>query len=412
MKIKKIIGREIFDSRGFPTIECELILENNASVIASVPVGASCGDAEAYEMRDGGTRLMGKGVLKAIDILENKIAPLFIEMDLLMIQLDGTENKTNLGANTMLAASIALCRAQALINEIKPYELIAEICDFDSIALPYPMFNIINGGMHADNNLSIQEFMITPIGAQSFRQAMELGTTVFHNLKTLLHKNGKKTNVGDEGGFAPNLDSDEQALDFIMEAINLSGSDAQEYIAIALDVAATGLYDQKKNLYILQDKRYNSEELIEYYAKLASKYPIYSIEDGLSESDWDGWASMTANLGKSLQIVGDDLFATNPARIIYGIENDSANSAIIKPNQIGTLTETLQAIKLCKKADINTVISHRSGETNDTFIVDLAVGTSAGQIKAGGCSRGERLAKYNKMLHIEDELVLSILDAD
>jgi enolase len=417
MKIIKVIGREIFDSRGFPTLECVLALEGGHSVVASVPSGASCGEYEAHELRDGGKRLMGKGVLKAIENLENKIAPLLVgkepnlvEMDLAMIEFDGTENKSNLGANAILAASIALLKAQALMNDLRPYEFIADICGFDSVTVPYPMFNILNGGMHADSNLSIQEFMIMPIGAQSFRAAFEVATDVFHALKKILEKKGYRTCVGDEGGFAPRLDNDQQALDLIMEAINVVGSDAQDNIVITLDVAADTFYDPKKKLYNWQGKLIGTDDLIGVYKNLSSSYPIDSIEDGLCSSDWDGWEKMTEELGDSLQLVGDDLFATNPARIIYGIENEIANAAIIKPNQVGTITETLQSIKLCKEYGKNVVVSHRSGETNDTTIVDLAVGTSAGQIKSGSCCRGERMVKYNQLLRIEDELALSLLE--
>lgn len=417
MKISQVVGREIFDSRGMPTIECDLILENGVYVTASVPSGLSRGQYEAVELRDGGKRLMGKGVLKAVENLENIIAPLLVGkepdlvgMDLKMIDLDGTEDKSRLGANAILAASIALCRAQALVNSMETYEFIAYLCELESVSLPFPMFNIINGGVHANNNLTIQEFMIMPIGAQNFRHSMEMAVQIFLTLKQLLIKNGKSTAVGDEGGFAPAIDDDKEALDFIMEAIELSGVAKDGEIVLALDVAASEFYDKKSDTYSWQNQKVKSEDLIDLYAHLAGQYPIYSIEDGLSDSDRLGWKQMMTRLGGTMQLVGDDLFATNSVQIVLGLEEGLANAVVIKPNQIGTITETLQAIKLCKNNDVNLVVSHRSGETEDTFIVDLAVGTSAGQIKTGGCCRGERIGKYNQLLRIEDELSLSLLD--
>lgn len=415
MKIARITAREIFDSRGLPTVECQLVLEDGSIMLSSVPSGMSRGLHEATELRDGGDRLMGKGVQKAVEHIESILAPAFVghdpdlvNMDLKMIDMDGTPNKDNLGANAILPLSMAICKAQAYIEGLQTYELLAHLCDFESVSMPFPLFNLINGGVHADNKLTIQEFMIMPVGAGSFRGAMEIAVTVFHTLKELLAKDGKRIAVGDEGGFAPMLDSDRQALDYIMRAMDESGVYKEDEIALAIDVAASRLYDAETGLYAWNGKQLTSENMLSEYAELLEAYPICSIEDGLSEVDQDGWKKMTASLGEHIQVVGDDLFATNPARIVNGIEQELANSVLIKPNQVGTVTETLQSIKLCKEYGMNIVVSHRSGETNDTFLVDLAVGTSAGQIKAGGCSRGERIAKYNQLLRIEDQLVLSM----
>lgn len=416
MKILHVIGREIYDSRGLPTVECELILEDETRIRASVPAGRSCGLGEAVTLRDK-DRILGFGVSAAIDNLQNHIAPELIgqepnvvSMDLAMIEKDGTEDKSNFGANAMLAASIALLKAQAHVENMHVYEMVAYLCDFESVTLPFPMFNIINGGVHADNNLWIQEFMVMPIGAQSFRASLESTVKIFYTLKALLEKNNKRVALGDEGGFVPNFDDEQEALDFIMQAIELADVNNDEFV-LALDVAASEFYDSKTNKYTCNKKKFSSDSLITYYEKLSQQYPIYSIEDGLAESDYDGWKNLMKTLGEKLQIVGDDIFVTNPARILHGLEENLANAVLIKPNQIGTVTETLQAIKLCKANEVNTVVSHRSGETNDTFIVDLAVGTSSGQIKAGSCSRGERISKYNRLLRIEDTLMMSILDA-
>lgn len=414
MKITNITGHEIYDSRGLPTIACRIEMENNVAVLSSVPSGVSKGMYEAVELRDGGTRLMGYGVSNAIRNLETVIAPELIgkvpdivEMDLKMIEMDGTENKAKLGANAILAASIAIAKAQAVTFSVEPYELLAQVCGFDSVTLPFPMFNMINGGAHADNNLNIQEIMLVPLGAQDFRSAMEAAVTTFYELKILLKEQGKSTLVGDEGGFAPNFIDEYEALDLLMEAMQRAGYD--EIFSIALDVAASQLYDQRTQKYHWHGTLLSTQELIEKYSKLAEQYPIYSIEDGLSENDWTGWVAMMGQLGDKLQLVGDDLFVTNMTRISEGIHELAANAAIIKPNQIGTITETLQAIILCKEHGMNTIVSHRAGETEDTFIVDLAVGTSSGQLKAGGCSRGERVTKYNRLLRIEDLLHFSLL---
>lgn len=417
MKISKVIGREIFDSRGIPTIECDLVFENDMYVSASVPSGKSKGHYEAVELRDGGTRLMGMGVSKAIENLETIIAPLIIGKepdlvgtDLKMIELDGTENKSVLGANAMLAASMAVCRAQAIINEMELYEFIAYLCDFESVALPLPLFNIINGGMHANNQLAIQEFMIAPIGAPNFRASMEAAVQVYAALKQLLLEQGKSTAVGDEGGFACDFSDETEALDFIMEAIEIAGSTNDIQMAIALDCAATEFYDSKSNVYLWKGQSIDASGLIDIYNQFIHAYPIFSIEDGLADTDIKGWQQLMTRFGDKLQIVGDDLFATNPERIVEGIEQNLATAAIIKPNQIGTITETLQAIKLCKNNEMNCIVSHRSGETDDTFIVDLAVGSSASQIKAGAPARGERTAKYNQLLRTEDTLAMMLME--
>ncbi len=413
MKITKVIGREIFDSRGLPTVECQVDLEEGLSVYASVPAGLSRGPYEAYDLRDGGSRLMGQGVLKAIEKLETIIAPSLIGLepdviatDMLILELDGTDNLSKLGANAALAASIAVCRAQALIEGLEVYELIAHICDVESVALPFAMFNVINGGVHAHNGLPIQEFMILPAGAQNFRESMECAAIIFHTLGNVLQKRGKLVAVGDEGGYACSFKDEQEALDLLMEAVEITKIDD---VVLALDVAASQFYDAQKKTYQWGNKELSSEEMVVFYTKLVESYPIYSLEDGMASDDTVGWQMLMKELDEDVQIVGDDLFATNTARIADGIEQGLANAVIIKPNQVGTVTQTLQAIKLCKEYDLNSIVSHRSGETNDTFIVDLAVGTCAGQIKAGGPCRGERMAKYNMMLRIEDTLMHSML---
>ncbi len=416
MKISKIMGREIFDSRGFPTIECELILEDDSFVTASVPAGASCSSYEVCDLRDGGTRLFGKGVQTAIKNLETIIAPALIgsepdviTLDELMIELDGTERKSKLGGNAMLAASIAVCKAQALINNLYPYELIAYLCQKESVVIPFALFNILNGGAHANNNLAIQEFMILPTGAKTFRQSLEQAMTIFHTLAKILAKKGKSTAVGDEGGFAPMDIGEYEALDLIMEAIVTSGIDSPNDVVIGLDIAATQFYDPQTQLYQWQGKKVDVDVLIDFYGQLINKYPIYSIEDPCAESDYMGWKKMMVGAGDKIHIVGDDVFSTNMAHLSKGITEGLVDAAIIKLNQIGTVTETLQAVELCKENDIITIVSHRSGETNDDFIVDLAVGTNSGFLKAGGCCRGERMAKYNRLLKIEDDLLFSSL---
>lgn len=417
MKIKKIVGSEIFDSRGIPTLEVALFLEDGQHVTASVPSGLSRGSYEAAELRDGGKRLFGFGLTKAIDMLDREIAPILIEkepdvvvLDLEMIARDGTADKSNLGANTMLAASIAVLKAQAAINGVEPYELIARLCGVESVTMPYPFFNVINGGVHADNRLHVQEFMVVPVNLPTFRAAMEAGVTLFHELKEVLHSHGKSTAVGDEGGFAPECESEVEAFDYLMEAIERTKQHCSAHFVLAIDVAASQFYDAKIKKYEWYGAVLAADDLIGMYEQWVAQYPIYSIEDGLGEHDTAGWHRMMKKIGENVQLVGDDLFATNPERIFAGIEQELATAAIIKPNQIGTVTEALQAITLCKEHGMNVIVSHRSGETNDPFIADLALGSNAGALKAGGCSRGERLAKYNHLLRIEDALVLSALN--
>lgn len=415
MKITSIKGREIFDCRGFPALECQLILENSIPVIASVPTGVSKGSHEAFELRDGSSKFNGYGVQKAIEKLETIIEPALIDkvpdliaMDQQMIQLDGTDNKSSLGANTMLAASIAIIRAQAIMEQCELYELIAQLCGAQTVTLPFPMFVMLSGGMHANNNLRIQEFLILPIGAQNFKDAMEHSIIFFHALKKALFDNKMIILTNDEGSFAPNFKDDTEALNFLVKIMEQLSPNY--HFKIALDVAASHFFDAATHRYNWHGTMYEANELIAWYTKLVSQYPIYSLEDPLSQDDWEGWNALMEILGEEIQIIGDDLFATDPVRIWHGIETQAANAALIKPNQIGTITETLQAIQLCQQYGLNVAVSHRAGETNDTFIADLAVGTSAGQIKAGSCCRGERLAKYNRLLAIEDNLTLSLLD--
>lgn len=414
MKIAKITAREIFDSRGTPTIACTLILEDGHKVYASVPSGISVSAHEAVSLRDGGSRLRGLGTLRAVENIEHIIAPQLIgfepnliQMDMKMIELDDTENKSHLGANAMLAVSLAVCRAQAYLEQAKIYELIAYLCEIEVVSLPGPMFNVINGGAHASNNLAIQEFMIMPLGMNSFHAAMELCVEIYHALGEYLIERGKSIAVGDEGGFAPDFENEIEALDFLMEVISRTENMHDGSIMISLDVAASQLYDKRSDCYRWHNTLRSADEMIAWYNKIVDQYPIYSIEDGLDEDDWTGWEKMSAQLKKKVKLVGDDIFATNPHRIMEGIERDIAQNIVIKPNQIGTLTETLQAIKLCNEYDRNVVVSHRSGDTCDSFIADLAVAVSASQIKAGGCARSERLSKYNRLLEIEDELIMT-----
>ncbi len=411
MMIQDIHAREIFDSRGVPTLECYLFLSDGVMINASVPAGISRGRYEAVELRDGGERLMGLGVQKAIATIDDIIAPLIIDrapdlidMDLELIELDNTNNKSHLGANAMLAVSMAVCRAQAYAQGLDLYEFIAHISNYPTVALPSPMFNMIGGGLHADNNFDIQELLIVPTRELSFHEAMETGVTIFHALKEILKKKNKITAVGYEGAFVPSFNDEREALDMLMEAINASGRGST--VMIGLDVAASYLYDHDTGLYRWFGKQLSSHELIEKYRSLIAEYPIFSIEDGLEQTDWVGWTAMKHEIGSQVKLIGDDLFVTNPQRIWHGIENDCATSVLIKPNQIGTITETLQAMVLCKENSWDTIVSHRSGETNDSFIADLAVGTSAELIKAGGCCRGERMAKYNRLLEIEEELLV------
>ena len=411
--IVDIIGREILDSRGNPTVEAEVLLEGGVVGRAAVPSGASTGEHEAVELRDGDSkRYGGKGVLKAVENINDKIADELIdfdaaeqvEIDNFLINLDGTENKSNLGANAILAVSLACAKAAAETLELPLYRYIGGT---NARTLPVPMMNILNGGKHADNNIDFQEFMVMPVGASSFAEALQMGVETFHVLKSVLNAKGYNTSVGDEGGFAPNLKSNDEAIELILEAINKTGYKVGDEIAIALDPASSEMFLKDKNVYqfFKSDKsEKSSAEMVEYYENWIKQYPIISLEDGLAEDDWEGWKILTEKLGGKIQLVGDDIFVTNPERLLRGIENDVANSILIKLNQIGTLTETLDTIEMAKTVGYTNVISHRSGETEDTKIADLAVATNAGQIKTGSASRTDRIAKYNQLLRIEEEL--------
>ena len=400
-------AREIIDSRGNPTVEVDVVLESGAYGRAAVPSGASTGQREALELRDKDKRYAGKGVQKAVKNVNEKIAPEVIGIeadeqvyiDNLMISMDGTKNKSKLGANAILGVSLAVAKAAAMECELSLYRYIGGT---SACELPVPMMNILNGGAHADNNLDIQEFMIMPAGASDFHEAIRMGAEIFHSLKGLLKSKGLSTSVGDEGGFAPNLKSNEEALTLIIEAIKKAGYKAGKDVYLALDVAASELYSNGK--YRFEGKKVSSEYMIDFYEKLADKYPVISIEDGLSENDWKGWEAMTKRIGKRVQIVGDDIFVTNPEILAKGIEKAIGNSILIKLNQIGSLTETLDAVEMAKRAGYTAVVSHRSGETEDTTIADLAVAMNTGQIKTGSMSRTDRIAKYNRLLRIEEEL--------
>ncbi|MBQ5889572.1 MAG: phosphopyruvate hydratase [Clostridia bacterium] len=408
-KIKKVKARQIFDSRSNPTVEAEVILENDISTLGAVPSGASTGSHEAVELRDGGNNYNGKGVLKAVEnvnstinsILCGKDAESIEQIDQLMIEADGTKNKSKLGANATLAVSIACAKAAARANNQPLYKFIGSN---DAVTLPIPMMNILNGGAHADNNIDIQEFMIMPFGAKSFAEAMKMGTEIYASLKNILHSKGLSTAVGDEGGFAPNLTSDEQALDLLTEAIISAGYKPGEDIKIALDAAASEWYKNGEYIQPKSNKKMTSDELICYFEKLVDKYPIFSIEDPLAEDDFDGFKRITEKLGSRIQIVGDDLFVTNSERLQKGIETKAANAILIKPNQIGTISETISTVKLAQSNNYNTIMSHRSGETEDSTIADLAVALNCGQIKTGAPARSDRVAKYNQLLRIEEEL--------
>lgn len=401
-------AREILDSRGNPTVEVDVVLEDGTLGRAAVPSGASTGAYEAVELRDGDdSRYLGKGVMKAVDNVNDIIAPEILEMDAtdqlgidrLMIELDGTENKSKLGANAILGVSLAVAKAAAESLGLPLYQYLGGT---NGKELPVPMMNILNGGEHADNNVDIQEFMVMPVGAESFREALRMGAEIFHNLKQVLKGKGLNTAVGDEGGFAPNLGSNQEALEVIVEAIKAAGYKPGEDVALAMDVAATELYKDGK--YVIEGVAKTAEEMIAYYEQLVERFPIISIEDGLAEDDWDGWKLLTELLGSKIQLVGDDLFVTNTARLSQGIVKKVANSILVKVNQIGTLTETLDAIEMAKRAGYTAVVSHRSGETEDSTISDLVVATNAGQIKTGAPSRTDRVAKYNQLLRIEEDL--------
>ncbi len=411
MRIENVRGREILDSRGNPTVEAEVYLETGDYGWAAVPSGASTGKHEALELRDGNKkRYKGKGVLKAVEHINNIIASKIIglyayeqeRIDRVMIELDGTENKSGLGANAILAVSLAVARAAAAAYGMPLFRYLGGV---GARVLPVPLMNIINGGAHADNNVDFQEFMIVPAGFDSFKEAIRAGSEIFHSLKSVLKSKGYSTAVGDEGGFAPNLKSNEEAIELILKAIEDAGYKAGEQVYLALDVAASELYED--GAYVLRwstGEKLTAEKLVDLYEKLVDSYPIISLEDGLAEDDWEGWKILSQRLAHRIQIVGDDLFVTNIKRIKKGIEEGIANSVLIKLNQIGTLTETIEAIELAHRAGYTTIISHRSGETEDPFIADLAVAMGTGQIKTGSASRSERIAKYNRLLRIEDML--------
>ena len=412
-EIVSIHAREILDSRGNPTVEADVVLGDGVRGRAAVPSGASTGEHEAVELRDGDKEhYLGKGVLQAVENIESILAPELAGMDAsnqrlidaTMLSIDGTENKSRLGANAILAVSMACARASADALGIPLYRYLGGV---NACILPTPMMNILNGGAHADNNVDFQEFMVMPVGAETFSDALRWGTEVFHTLKGVLKKKGYNTAVGDEGGFAPSLKSNVEALELILEAIELAGYKAGEEIAIALDPASSEFYDKTTGKYIFKksDKsEKNSEQMAAYWESWVRQYPIISIEDGLAEDDWTGWKILTEKIGRNVQLVGDDLFVTNSKRLQRGIEEGVGNSILVKVNQIGTISETLEAIELARRNGYTSIISHRSGETEDTFIADLAVGTGAGQIKTGSASRTDRIAKYNQLLRIEEEL--------
>ncbi len=407
-----VFGREILDSRGNPTVEVEVILDDGSLGRAAVPSGASTGAFEAVELRDGDSeRYLGKGTLKAVSHVNEEIADALIgmeaedqrEIDAEMIALDGTENKGNFGANAILGASLAVAKAAAESAELPLYKYVGGV---NANMLPTPMMNILNGGEHADNNVDFQEFMIMPVGAQSFAEALRWCAEIYHTLKKVLHEAGLGGGVGDEGGFAPNFTTNEEPLKYIVEACEKAGYKPGEDIMFAMDPASTEFYDAERGVYVLagEDRELTSEEMVEYWAALVEKYPIISIEDGMAEEDWDGWKALTDRIGDKVQLVGDDLFVTNPKRLAKGIELGCANAILVKVNQIGSLTEALEAVQMAKQAGYACIMSHRSGETEDVTIADLAVATNAGQIKTGAPCRSDRVAKYNQLLRIEEEL--------
>jgi len=409
-RIKDIKARQILDSRGNPTLECDILLEDGSLGRAAVPSGASTGEHEAVELRDGGKEWMGKGVSRAVENINKIIAPRLkgkdalgqAEIDYIMIELDGTENKKKLGANAILGVSLAVAKAAAVSLELPLYRYLGGP---QARILPVPMLNVLNGGKHADNNIDLQEFMIMPVGASSFRQALRWAVETFHCLKKVLSERGYSTAVGDEGGFAPDLSSNKEALEIIIEAIKIAGYKPGKDIVLALDPAASSFFEEGRYLLFSEkEKERTSQQMVDFYQELVEEFPIVSIEDGLAEDDWEGWKWLTQKLGKKVQLVGDDLFVTNTKRLLQGIKLGVANSILIKPNQIGTLTETCEAVRIARENGYTAVISHRSGETEDTTIADLVVGLSTGQIKAGSCSRSERIAKYNQLLRIEEDL--------
>ncbi|MBI4863110.1 MAG: phosphopyruvate hydratase [Candidatus Riflebacteria bacterium] len=409
--IEIVHAREILDSRGNPTVEAEVILDGGGGGRAAVPSGASTGEREAIELRDGDAkRYLGKGVQKAVKHIHDEIAPRLVDMDVrhqreidhLMLDLDGTPNKNRLGANAILAVSLACARAAGAASDLPLYRYLGGV---NACMLPVPMMNIMNGGAHADGSVDLQEFMVVPHGASSFAEAVRYGAEVFHNLKSILKKKGYSTAVGDEGGFAPSMKSNEEPLEAMMEAIQKAGFKPGGEISLALDPAASEFYDEGKYVFARSDKKARtSDDMIRMYASWVEKYPIVSIEDGLAENDWEGWAALTKELGNKIQIVGDDLFVTNPSILVKGIDRGIANSILIKVNQIGSLTETLDCIQMAHRAAYTTVVSHRSGETEDTTLADLVVAVNAGQIKTGSVSRTDRVAKYNQLIRIEEDL--------
>lgn len=409
MQIEHIKAREVLDSRGNPTVEAVVTLVSGYQGRAIVPSGASTGSHEALELRDGGERYLGKGVQKAVANINERIAPALEGLDAsqqgvidgVMLKLDGTANKSQLGGNAILAVSLAAARAAAAELDIPLYRYLGGA---NAVTLPLPMMNVINGGAHADNSVDFQEFMLMPVGAPSFSEALRYGAETFHYLKKVLQQRGYNTNVGDEGGFAPDLKSNEEALQVLLEAIEKAGYEPGKDIAIALDPATTELYKDGKYHLASENRVLSSEEMVDFWADWAARYPIVSIEDGLAEDDWEGWQLLTRKLGEKVQLVGDDLFVTNPERLERGIDTGVGNAILVKVNQIGTLSESLQAIELAKRNRYGTIISHRSGESEDAFIADLAVATNAGQIKTGSASRSDRIAKYNQLLRIEEEL--------
>jgi enolase len=412
--IKSITAREILDSRGNPTVEVEVRLDDKSMARAAVPSGASTGAFEAAELRDGGKRYLGKGVEGAVKNIVEKIAPVVLGLSALdqkiidekMIALDGSKNKSNLGANAILGVSLAVARAAASSTGQSLFKYLGKA---EARTLPVPMMNILNGGAHADTNVDIQEFMVAPIGAATFKESLRWGAEIYHSLKSVLKSKGLATSIGDEGGFAPDLASNRAALDLILQAIELAGFKAGSDIGLAMDVAATEFFENGK--YKFEGKELTAEQMITYYRELVAAYPLLSIEDPLDEDDWDGWANLTAQLGDKIQIVGDDLFVTNPERLQRGIESKSANALLVKVNQIGTLSETIAAVTLAHNNNFKSMMSHRSGETEDTTIADLAVALNCGQIKTGAPARSERVAKYNQLLRIEEELATAAVYA-
>ncbi len=407
-KISQLKSRQVYDSRGFPTIETDVFLSDGSVSTAMVPSGASTGSYEAHELRDQNKEYLNKSVFNAVENVNSKINKILkgmdpydqLKIDNTLIELDGTDNKSKIGANSILSVSIANCKAAARSKKKEIFEYLSTDKNYK---LPYPLMNIVNGGVHANNSLNIQEFMIRPDGAETFQECMQFGFLTIQNLKKNLLKKNFSTNVGDEGGFAPNLNSDEEAIELILDSITTSGFTPGKHISVCLDVASNELYDGSEYS-IVNNKKLKSSELLEYYKDLVRKYPIKSLEDPVFEDDWDSWTNLTSLIGDKIQIVGDDLFVTNYNRLLKGIENTSANSILIKLNQIGTLSETLKTIELAQKKGFSTIISHRSGDTEDTFIADLAIATKSNQIKTGSLARSERVAKYNRLLRIEENL--------